>query len=183
MNAIIVQVKIDANREEEMRTVLNHEVVPTARQLPGFASGTWLQAVEGDLAARHPEVRGLPSSPASTWKASSPSGGISRVLTKPLGNAAARHEPTRVHLLQILQLWTANRASTFSTPENPDRFPFALGSRYVTTPKWPAVITCPGLRACDQRRPGQVCQAARKTLAPDRRVRHNRRLPRAPGAY
>jgi hypothetical protein len=39
MNAVIVQVKIDANREEEMRTVLNQEVVPTARQLPGFASG------------------------------------------------------------------------------------------------------------------------------------------------
>ena len=48
MNAVIVQVKIDANREEEMRTVLNQEVVPTARQLPGFASGTWLQALEGD---------------------------------------------------------------------------------------------------------------------------------------
>jgi hypothetical protein len=40
MNAIIVQVKIDANREEEMRTVLNQEVAPTPRQLPGFASGT-----------------------------------------------------------------------------------------------------------------------------------------------
>jgi hypothetical protein len=48
MHAVIVQVKIDTNREEEMRTILNQEVVPTARQLPGFASGIWLQALEGD---------------------------------------------------------------------------------------------------------------------------------------
>jgi hypothetical protein len=65
----------------------------------------------------------------------------------------------------------------------PYRFPFTLGSRYVTTTKWPTVITCPVLRACDQRRPGQICQAAREALASDRCVRHDRRLPRAPGAY
>jgi hypothetical protein len=48
MYAVIVQVKIDMNREEEMRTILDQEIVPTARQLPGFASGSWLQAMEGD---------------------------------------------------------------------------------------------------------------------------------------
>jgi hypothetical protein len=30
-----------------MRTILNQEVVPTARRLPGFASGSWFQALEG----------------------------------------------------------------------------------------------------------------------------------------
>jgi hypothetical protein len=73
------------------------------------------------LVARHPEVRGLTQLTREHVKASSPSGGTSRVLTKPSGNAAARHEPTRVHLLQILQLWIASRASTLSIPENPDR--------------------------------------------------------------
>jgi hypothetical protein len=48
MYAVIVQVKIDMNREQEMRAILNQEIVPTAKQLPGFTSGSWLQGLEGD---------------------------------------------------------------------------------------------------------------------------------------
>ena len=48
MYAVIVQVKIDTDREEEMLTMLSQEVVPTAQKLPGFASGIWLQALEDD---------------------------------------------------------------------------------------------------------------------------------------
>jgi hypothetical protein len=31
-----VQIKIDMNREGKMRTILSQEIVPTARQSPGF---------------------------------------------------------------------------------------------------------------------------------------------------
>ena len=48
MYAVIVQVKINLDRENEMRTMIHEEVVPRAKQLPGFASGYWLQALEGD---------------------------------------------------------------------------------------------------------------------------------------
>jgi hypothetical protein len=48
MHAVIVQVRIDGNREEKARTTLHEMVVPRARALPGFASGTWLRALDGD---------------------------------------------------------------------------------------------------------------------------------------
>jgi hypothetical protein len=47
MYGVIVQVTVDAGREDEARTLLRDVVVPTAKQLSGFASGTWLRALEG----------------------------------------------------------------------------------------------------------------------------------------
>lgn len=48
MYGVIVQVKVDRGREAEVRTMLAEEVVPRAGQLPGFADGSWFQALEGD---------------------------------------------------------------------------------------------------------------------------------------
>jgi hypothetical protein len=48
MHGVIVQVRIDPTGEEEARRMLNEVVVPMAKGLDGFASGTWLRAVEGD---------------------------------------------------------------------------------------------------------------------------------------
>ncbi len=48
MHGVIVQVRIDSNREEEARSALNDVVVPRAKALAGFSSGTWLRALEGD---------------------------------------------------------------------------------------------------------------------------------------
>jgi hypothetical protein len=48
MHGVIVQVRIDASREDEARRLLREEVVPRAKQLAGFAGGNWLRALEGD---------------------------------------------------------------------------------------------------------------------------------------
>ena len=48
MHGVIVQVRIDSSREEEARSTLHDVVVPRARALAGFSSGTWLRALEGD---------------------------------------------------------------------------------------------------------------------------------------
>ena len=48
MYAVIVQVRIDLNRENEMRTMIHEEVTPGAKQLAGFAAGYWLQSLEDD---------------------------------------------------------------------------------------------------------------------------------------
>jgi hypothetical protein len=48
MYGVIILVKINRCRETEMRARLDEEVVPKARQLPGFADGNWFQALEGD---------------------------------------------------------------------------------------------------------------------------------------
>ena len=48
MHGVIVQVRIDSSREEEARSALHDVVVPRARALAGFSSGTWLRALEGD---------------------------------------------------------------------------------------------------------------------------------------
>lgn len=48
MHGVIVQVRIDSSREEEARSTLHDLVVPRARALAGFSSGTWLRALEGD---------------------------------------------------------------------------------------------------------------------------------------
>ena len=47
MHAVIVQVTIDAAAEEQARKMLHEVVVPQAKALAGFASGTWLRALEG----------------------------------------------------------------------------------------------------------------------------------------
>jgi hypothetical protein len=48
MHGVIVQVKIDASREEEARTTLREVVVPSAKALAGFVSGTWLRSLDGE---------------------------------------------------------------------------------------------------------------------------------------
>lgn len=48
MHGVIVQVRIDSSREEEARSTLHDVVVPRARALAGFSSGTWLRALDGD---------------------------------------------------------------------------------------------------------------------------------------
>lgn len=48
MHGVIVQVRIDTTREDEARRMLHERVVPEATALPGFASGTWMRALEGD---------------------------------------------------------------------------------------------------------------------------------------
>ena len=47
MYGVIIQVKIDRNCEDEMR-VTTDEVVPKARQLPGFVGGTWFRSLKGN---------------------------------------------------------------------------------------------------------------------------------------
>jgi hypothetical protein len=48
MHGVIVQVRIDSNREEEARSTLHDVVVPRAKALAGFSGGTWLRALDGD---------------------------------------------------------------------------------------------------------------------------------------
>jgi hypothetical protein len=48
MYGVIIQVKIDRGRDDEMRAMMDEEVVPRAGQMPGFAAGSWFQALEGD---------------------------------------------------------------------------------------------------------------------------------------
>jgi hypothetical protein len=48
MYGVIIQVKIDRDRDAEMRAMMVEEVVPRAERLPGFAGGGWFAALEGD---------------------------------------------------------------------------------------------------------------------------------------
>ena len=48
MHAVIVQVNVQSDREEEARKILREVVVPQAKALAGFAGGTWLRALESD---------------------------------------------------------------------------------------------------------------------------------------
>lgn len=48
MYGVIVEVKIDRGHHAEMRVMMDEEVVPRARQLPGFVGGSWFQSLEGD---------------------------------------------------------------------------------------------------------------------------------------
>jgi hypothetical protein len=48
MYAVVGQVKVDPQREEEARKLLEDFVVPSARGLAGFAGGTWARALDGD---------------------------------------------------------------------------------------------------------------------------------------
>jgi hypothetical protein len=48
MHGVIVQVRIDSNREEEARSTLHEVVVPRAKALAGFSGGTWRRALDGD---------------------------------------------------------------------------------------------------------------------------------------
>jgi quinol monooxygenase YgiN len=48
MHAVIGQVKIDTTRENEVRKALSEIVVPTAKQMAGFVSGTWSRSLQDD---------------------------------------------------------------------------------------------------------------------------------------
>ena len=48
MHGVIVQVRIDSNREEEARSALHGVVIPRAKAFAGFSGGTWLRALDGD---------------------------------------------------------------------------------------------------------------------------------------
>jgi hypothetical protein len=48
MYGVIVQMRIDRGHDDEVRAMVEAEVVPRAWQLPGFAGGSWFQALDGD---------------------------------------------------------------------------------------------------------------------------------------
>ena len=47
MYGIIIEVKVDPNREEEMRAMLNNMIVPGAKTHQGILAGYWLRSLEG----------------------------------------------------------------------------------------------------------------------------------------
>ena len=48
MYGVVIRGRLNRCRETEIRARLDEEVVPKARQLPGFAGGGWFRALEGD---------------------------------------------------------------------------------------------------------------------------------------
>ena len=48
MYGVIIQLKIDRGRGDEMRAMMDAEAVLRAGQLPGCAGGSWFRALEGD---------------------------------------------------------------------------------------------------------------------------------------
>jgi hypothetical protein len=48
MYGVIVEVKPDPSAKREARAIIRDVVLPRAKQLPGFASGSWLQALDDD---------------------------------------------------------------------------------------------------------------------------------------
>jgi hypothetical protein len=48
VHAVVVQVSIGAGRGEEATNMLREEVVPGAREQPGFVSGTWIRHSSGE---------------------------------------------------------------------------------------------------------------------------------------
>ena len=49
MYGIIIEVKVDPNREEEVRSMLNNMIVPQARTHQGIKATYWLRSLEGDI--------------------------------------------------------------------------------------------------------------------------------------
>jgi hypothetical protein len=49
MYGIIIEVKVDPNREEEMRSMLDNMIVPRAKTHQGISAGYWLRSLEGDV--------------------------------------------------------------------------------------------------------------------------------------
>jgi hypothetical protein len=49
VHAVTVRVKVDPNQEEQAIKIVREVVVPSAKELPGFASGNWLLALQRDL--------------------------------------------------------------------------------------------------------------------------------------
>jgi hypothetical protein len=49
MFGVIIEVRFDPKREDEARRMVHDFVVPKAKTLPGFQSGHWLRALDGDV--------------------------------------------------------------------------------------------------------------------------------------
>jgi hypothetical protein len=49
MYGIVIDVSVDAQREEEARSMLNNIVVPRARTHRGIVAGYWLRDPNGDI--------------------------------------------------------------------------------------------------------------------------------------
>jgi hypothetical protein len=47
MHAVVVTVEIDPARYDEARQMLDAQVVPQAKESPGFVRGTWARSVDG----------------------------------------------------------------------------------------------------------------------------------------
>jgi hypothetical protein len=49
MFGVIIEVRVDPNREGEARRMVHDFVVPKAKALPGFQGGHWLRDLEDDV--------------------------------------------------------------------------------------------------------------------------------------
>ena len=49
MYGVVIDVKVDPNREQEARDMLNNIVVPRAKTHQGIINGYWLRDVHGDI--------------------------------------------------------------------------------------------------------------------------------------
>jgi hypothetical protein len=49
MHGVVIDVKVDSNREQEARDMLNNIVVPRAKTHQGIINGYWLRDVSGDI--------------------------------------------------------------------------------------------------------------------------------------
>jgi len=49
MHGVVIDVKVDPNREQEARDMLNNIVVPRAKTHQGIINGYWLRDVSGDI--------------------------------------------------------------------------------------------------------------------------------------
>jgi hypothetical protein len=49
MYGIIIEVRVDPNREEEVRKMLENMIVPRAKTHKGITTGYWLRSLDGDI--------------------------------------------------------------------------------------------------------------------------------------
>ena len=49
MYAVVIEVRILPNREEEARRMVRELIAPRARAHPGISAGYWLRALDGDV--------------------------------------------------------------------------------------------------------------------------------------
>ena len=49
MHGVVIDVKVDPNREQEARDMLNNMVVPRAKTHQGIIDGYWLRDIDGDI--------------------------------------------------------------------------------------------------------------------------------------
>jgi hypothetical protein len=49
MYGIIIEVRVDPSREEEVRKMLENMILPSARTHKGIIAGYWLRSLDGDV--------------------------------------------------------------------------------------------------------------------------------------